>query len=76
MSTDVRGLPPKICLVIRPTGERHYIDKLDDIAEWAKGLDVTIVEYRLAGIVHTPPQKSLDSRLKKAEDGAAKSERQ
>lgn len=57
MSADLRGLPRKVCLVIRPTGEHHYIDKIDDIAEWAKGLDVTIAEYRLAGIVHTPPPK-------------------
>jgi hypothetical protein len=62
---DLRGLPEKVCLVIRPTGERHYIDKIDDIAEWAKGLDVTIAEYRLSGVVHTPPPKPPKS-LKKS----------
>lgn len=57
MTVDVRGLPSKICLVIRPSGERHFIDKTEDIMEWAKGVDVTIAEYRLTGIVHTPPLK-------------------
>ncbi len=57
MSADVRGLPPKIWLVIRPTGGRHFIDKFDDIEEWAKGLDVTVAEYGLTGVVHTPSQK-------------------
>ena len=57
MSEDLRGLPERVCLIIRPTGERHYIDKIDDITEWAKGLDVTIAEYRLAGIVHRPAPK-------------------
>lgn len=67
MSTDVRGLPAKIWLVMRPTGERHFIDKPfpDGITEWAKGTDVTIAEYRLGGIVHTPPPKEP---LKKPED--------
>lgn len=58
---DLRGLPQKIWLVTRPTGERHFIDKLDDIEGWAKGLDVTIAEYRLNGIVHTPPPKRSKS---------------
>ncbi len=60
MSTDVRGLPPKVWLVIRPSGERHFIDKLDDITEWAKGLDVTVAEYQLTEVVHTPPPKPLN----------------
>ena len=59
MSTDVRWLPPKIWLVIRPTGGRHFIDKFDDITAWAKGLDVTVAEYALTEVVHTPPQKPL-----------------
>ncbi|KKL58688.1 hypothetical protein LCGC14_2222840 [marine sediment metagenome] len=57
MSVDVRGLPPKVWLVIRPTGERHFINKIDDITEWAEGVDVTVAEYQLTGVVHTPPQK-------------------
>ena len=57
MSADVRGLPPKIWLVIRPTGARHFIDKCDDIEEWAKGLDVTVAEYEITGVVHAPPPK-------------------
>ena len=56
---DVRGLPKQVWLVIRPTGEKHYIDKLDDITGWAQGLDVTIAEYRLAGLVCTPSTKPL-----------------
>ena len=60
MSADVRGLPPKLWLVIRPSGEKHFIDKpfLDGVDEWAEGLDVTIAEYRLAEVTHTPPQKA------------------
>lgn len=59
--SDLRGFQPKIWVVVRPTGERHTIDKpFDDVREWAKGLDVTIAEYHLARVVHTPPPKGED----------------
>jgi len=73
MSADLRGFPEKVCLIIRPTGERHYIDKIDDIAEWAKGLDVTIVEYRVAGIVHSLPPKQPKTLQKSGETPKPKS---
>lgn len=49
-----RGLPERIWVVTLPGGQRHFIDKpfLDGIAEWAKGMNVTIVEYHFAQIVH------------------------
>lgn len=51
------GLADRIYVVIRPGGERHYLEKMTptELAEWARGLDVTIVEYCYAAIVHTPP---------------------
>lgn len=51
------GLSDRIYVVIRPGGERHYIEKMSpkELAEWAKGLDVTIVAYRYGAIIHTPP---------------------
>jgi hypothetical protein len=51
------GLSNSVYVVIRLGGERHYIEKMTpkELAEWARGLDVTIVEYRYAAIVHTPP---------------------
>jgi hypothetical protein len=52
-----RGVPERILLVVLPTGEKHFLEKpmLDGIEEWAKGMDVTIAEYRFAEVVHTPP---------------------
>jgi hypothetical protein len=49
----------KIYVVVRPGGEKSYVDKEppEGILEWAKGLDVTIYEYRLAGVIHRPPVK-------------------
>jgi len=53
------GLSNSIYVVVRPGGERHYIEKMTpkELAEWARGLDVTIIEYHYAAIVHTPPPK-------------------
>jgi len=52
-------LPGRIWLVIESDGKRHFIDKelLGGIAEWAKGTDATVVEYRFAAVVHAPPPK-------------------
>ena len=49
------GLPPKIWIVVRPGGEPHFITKPPDegMAEWAKGLYVTIAEYTFVAITHT-----------------------
>lgn len=49
------GSPPRLWLVIKPSGERHFIEKepLGGVAEWAKGLDVTILEYQFTAVVHS-----------------------
>jgi hypothetical protein len=49
------GSPRRLWLVIKPSGERHFIEKepLGGVAEWAKGLDVTILEYQFAAVVHS-----------------------
>lgn len=53
------GLPDRIWVVIRPSGERDLIHKepLEGMAVWAKGVDATIVEYKLSAVVHVPPPK-------------------
>lgn len=53
------GLPDRLWLVIRSTGECDFLRKepLEGMAEWAKGLEVTIAEYRFRAVVHTPPLK-------------------
>jgi len=50
----------EIYVVVRPGGEKTYIEKetREAILAWAKGLDVTIFEYRLAGVIHRPPVKA------------------
>ncbi len=56
---SLRGLPTKIWVVTRPTGERDYLEKepLEGLKTWTKGLDATVAVYRLETIVHTPPPK-------------------
>lgn len=56
------GLPSKVYLIVRSTGERHFLDRLDDIESWAEGLDVTVAEYELKRIVHTPPPTEKESQ--------------
>lgn len=53
------GIPELFWIVFKPSGERHYIDKepLGGMTEWAKGLDVTVIEYRFGAVVHSPPAK-------------------
>ena len=53
------GVPARLWLVIRANGERHFLDKeiLGGMQAWAKGTDVTVVEYPYGSIVHTPPPK-------------------
>lgn len=52
-----RGLPARIWVVVRPTGERDYLDKepLEGIAAWAKGLNATIAVYPFGDVIHMPP---------------------
>lgn len=60
MNTPPPGAPPKLWLVVLPTGERHFIDKpmIDGIEAWAKGSNVTVLEYRFAAVVHVPSKSS------------------
>lgn len=60
MNTPPTGAPPKLWLVVLPTGERHFIDKpmIDGIESWAKGSNVTVLEYRFASVVHVPSKSS------------------
>jgi hypothetical protein len=53
------GLPARIWVVIRPSGETDYLrrEPLGGIENWAKGLEATIVEYRFSKITHTAPTK-------------------
>lgn len=55
-----RGIPEQIWLVIRPNGERLFVDKpfMDGMENWAKEVDVTIAQYDFGAIVHTPPPKA------------------
>jgi hypothetical protein len=59
------GLPDRIWVVIRPSGERDLIHRepLGGIVAWAKGVDATIAEYRFAAIAHAaPPKKKTAAR--------------
>jgi len=63
-STPV-GLPDRIWVVIRPSGERDFIHRepLEGIAAWAKGVNATIAEYRFTAVTHAaPPKKKVASR--------------
>lgn len=54
------GLPTRIWIVTRPTGERDFLYRkpLEGVAAWAKGLNATVAEYRFAAVVHVPPKKA------------------
>jgi hypothetical protein len=59
------GLPDRIWVVIRPSGERDFIHRepLEGIAAWAKGVNATIAEYRFAAVTHAaPPKKRVASK--------------
>jgi hypothetical protein len=49
-------IEPKIWIVIEPTGLRHLVDKepLEGILVWARGQQVTVIEYSAPLIVHPP----------------------
>lgn len=51
----------KVWLVVRPSGERDYMDREppEGILAWAKGLDAIIIEYRAAVVIHRPPPKKV-----------------
>jgi hypothetical protein len=49
--------PPRVWLVLLPSGERHLLVKepLEGIEVWARGQKITVLRYDLAAVVHTPP---------------------
>lgn len=57
---------PKIWIVVRSNGEHHLLERepLEGIDAWAKGQDVTIIEYGFStirypkGLVATPNTSS------------------
>ena len=55
----VAGLPPRIWMVIRPSGERDYMHRepLEGWAEWTRRLDARVVEYTFGSVIYTPPLK-------------------
>lgn len=61
MSTPI-GLPDRIWVVIRPSGERDLIHRepLEGMAAWAEGVDATIAEYGFVAVTHTPPPKKKE----------------
>jgi hypothetical protein len=51
-----------IWVVVQPTGEFHFLTKppLEGFAEWAKGQDITVLEYKFVRHVYKkkpPPPK-------------------
>lgn len=58
------GLPDRLWLVLRPSGERDFIHKepIEGIVAWAKSVDATIAEYRFAEVAHTPPTKKKGAK--------------
>lgn len=54
----------RLWLVVRPSGERHYMDREppEGILVWAKGLDATIIEYRAAGVIYRPPKRTAPKK--------------
>jgi len=53
------GLPPRIWLVIEANGKRHFVEKelLGGAAEWAKGTNATVIEYKFETVAYQPPPK-------------------
>ena len=53
------GLPERLWVVVRSTGERYYVDKPIEggIEAWAKGQHITVAEYTFARVAHAPPVK-------------------
>lgn len=64
------GHPAKVWIIIRPSGERYYVDREPEegIASWARGLDATITEYVFAAVRHTPPQRSKGAPARAARE--------
>lgn len=56
-----------IYVVIRPGGEKAYLDKetREEVLAWAKGLNVTILEYRLVGAIHPPASTARTAEKRK-----------
>lgn len=59
MNTPPPGIPPKLLLVILPTGERHFVDRemIGGVAKWASGSNVTVVEYLFSAVVYVPSKQ-------------------
>lgn len=55
------GLPDRMWLVIAPNGERHFVvrEPPEGIAEWAKGTDARVFEYKFTAVAYTPKKKEL-----------------
>jgi hypothetical protein len=60
VNASPRGLPDRIWIVVRPNGERLFVDKpfMDGLDTWAEGTDVTIAEYHFESITYMPPEKA------------------
>lgn len=49
-------------MVIWPNGQYHFVHKelLEGMTQWAKGVDVTVVEYRFDKVIQTAaPKKTV-----------------
>jgi hypothetical protein len=58
------GVPDRIWLVIRPTGEHYFLHKvpIEGWAVWAKGFDGTVVEYLFGAVTYAKPKKAVPPR--------------
>lgn len=63
ISATIRTLPPgvpdRVWLVLRPTGEIYplYKEPPEGWAIWAKGFDGKVIEYPFGAVTYTPPPK-------------------
>ena len=52
------GIPNTVFVVTTLSGERYplYQEPLEGMGNWAKGLNVTVVEYTFKAMIHRPPK--------------------
>jgi hypothetical protein len=52
-------LPEQVWMVIWPNGQHHFVHKelIGGMEAWAKGVDVTVVEYRFDKVIQTAAPK-------------------
>jgi hypothetical protein len=45
--------PPTIWIVVRPNGDRHFVEKepLEGIHAWARGQNVTVLQYEFSTVL-------------------------